>query len=229
MPTSKAAGTTGSRRTTAPRRRSRVLDAETPLGPARLHVTNPSGAGSPVGRLVLGHGAGGGVDAADLAAVAREATGAGWQVVRFEQPWRVAGRRVATAPAQLDRAWTAVLTDPPAGLPDVDGPVVFGGRSAGARVACRTAVPLGAAAVCCLAFPLHPPGRPERSRAEELAGSGVPTLVVQGRRDPFGRPEEVAALRLRHVELAPVDGDHGPGDLAQVTDAVIGWLSRLAP
>jgi predicted alpha/beta-hydrolase family hydrolase len=108
------------------------------------------------------------------------------------------------------------------------GPVVLGGRSAGARVACRTARDVGARGVCCLAFPLHPPGRPDRSRADELAGAGVPVLVVQGQRDPFGGPEEIGGLGLPGVEVVAVPGDHGlaasPGAAA---DAVVAWLAAL--
>ncbi|MEV4739662.1 alpha/beta family hydrolase [Streptomyces sp. NPDC049555] len=176
-----------------------VQDVETPVGEARIHW-HPA----PAARLVLalGHGAGGGVEARDLQALASALPGEGVTVALVEQPWRVAGKRVAPAPRTLDAAWRAVwpaLTAP--GLP-----VVAGGRSAGARVACRTAGELGAAAVLALSFPLHPPGRPESSRAEELTGAGVPVLVVQGARDPFGRPEEFPA------GTEPVEvpwGDHG--------------------
>ena len=116
--------------------------------------------------------------------------GRGVTVVRVEQPWRVAGRRVAAPPSTLDRAWLAVLQELA-----VEGPLVVGGRSAGARVACRTARSVGAVGVVALAFPLHPPGRPERSRLDELEDAGVPTLVVQGERDAFGGP---AAFPRKH-------------------------------
>ncbi|MCU0265442.1 MAG: hydrolase [Actinomycetia bacterium] len=168
-----------------PRTPAAVRTLATPVGPARVHV-HPSRTSGATATVVLGHGAGGGVAARDLAALAAALPAAGYAVVLVEQPWRVAGRRVAGPPAQLDAAWRAVL----AGL-DVSGPLVVGGRSAGARVACRTAAGAGAAAVVALAFPLHPPGRPERSRAQELLASGAPTLVVQGERDPFGRPGEL--------------------------------------
>jgi uncharacterized protein len=174
---------------------------ETAQGPARLYLHDPD-AGS-AGSLVLGHGAGGGVRAPDLAAATTAGIGAGWRVVLVEQPWHVAGRRIAVAPPRLDEAWLDVLEALPR-----EGPLVVGGRSAGARVACRTASALGAAAVLALAFPLHPPGRPDRSRAGELAGSGVPVVVVQGERDPFGSPADLAALALFDVQIVSAPGDH---------------------
>ncbi|MEW2348436.1 alpha/beta family hydrolase [Streptomyces sp. NPDC006684] len=155
----------------------------TPQGDARIHW-HP--AAEPHTVLALGHGAGGGVEARDLAALAASLPSRGVTVALVEQPWRVAGKRLAPAPRTLDAAFTALWpTLAAAGLP-----VVAGGRSAGARVACRTARDLGAAAVLALSFPLHPPGKPEKSRAAELLGSGLPTLVVQGGNDPFGRPAE---------------------------------------
>ncbi|MEV7087155.1 alpha/beta family hydrolase [Streptomyces sp. NPDC093085] len=159
---------------------------ETPAGDARITWHHAEDA-----RLVLalGHGAGGGIEARDLRALAGALPPLGVSVALVEQPWRVAGKKVAPAPATLDTGWRAVW---PA-LAERGPGVVAGGRSAGARVACRTARELGAVAVLALSFPLHPPGRPERSRAAELLGSGVPTLVVQGARDPFGRPEEFPA------------------------------------
>jgi predicted alpha/beta-hydrolase family hydrolase len=144
------------------------------------------------------------VDAPDVQAVAAAATEAGLRVVLVEQPWRVAGRRVAPRPETLDDAWTQVL----AAL-RLRGPIVVGGRSAGARVACRTAAQVGAVAALCLAFPLHPPGRPERTRGAELAGAGVPVVVIQGDRDPFGSAAEVRRA-ARGVAVVPVPGgDHG--------------------
>jgi predicted alpha/beta-hydrolase family hydrolase len=208
-----------------------VHEVTTPLGPARLHLHRPAGPGrtAPAGTLVLGHGAGGGIGAADLVAVTAAAVGIGWRVVLVEQPWRVAGKKVALAPARLDLGWLAALD----GLPGRDAPapagppLVVGGRSAGARVACRTARRTGASGVVCLSFPLHPPGRPERSRAEELAGAGVPVLVVQGERDPFGRPDEVSAA-APGVELVAVPGDHGlASGAAQAAAAVAAWFGRL--
>jgi predicted alpha/beta-hydrolase family hydrolase len=188
-----------------------VVDAPTSLGPARLHIWTPQ-PGRVAGRLVLGHGAGGGIGAPDLTAVRIAVVAAGWQVVLVEQPWRVAGKRVAPLPPRLDIGWIAALEAlPPLPRPHRSTgelPLVLGGRSAGARVACRTALELGATAVCCLAFPLHPPGRPDRSRAPELAGAGVPVFVVQGSRDAFGGPDDLSALGLAGVEVVEVPGDH---------------------
>ncbi len=202
-------------------------DVDTPLGPARVAVTEPAGA--VVGTLVLGHGAGGGLGSADLTAVTADAAAAGWRVLGVEQPWRVAGRRIAPAPPRLDEGWTAVL----AALRDdgrLTGPLVLGGRSAGARVACRTAVPLEADGVLCLAFPLHPPGRPERSRAAELTGAGVPVGVVQGETDAHGRPGEVAAA-LTGVAAASVYAVPGDHALRRAPDVVAAaatsWLAEL--
>ncbi|MEV6023504.1 alpha/beta family hydrolase [Streptomyces sp. NPDC052036] len=182
--------------------------------------------------LALGHGAGGGVEARDLQALAGVLPAHGVTVALVEQPWRVAGKKVAPAPKTLDAGWHGVwpaLAEP--GLP-----VIAGGRSAGARVACRTAAALGAAAVLALSFPLHPPGRPEKSRADELLGAGVPTLVVQGGRDPFGRPEEFPQGSYGLVEVPYAD--HGfavpkRAELGQeqaleiVTEAVTKWAMSL--
>ena len=203
-------------------------DVDTPLGPARVTATEPAGAA--VGTLVLGHGAGGGIGSADLAAVTADAAAAGWRVLGVEQPWRVAGRRIAPAPPRLDEGWTAVL----AALRDDDrltGPLVLGGRSAGARVACRTAASLGADGVLCLAFPLHPPGRPERSRAGELTAVEVPLGVVQGERDAFGRPEELAAVLTGRTgaSIYAVPGDHALTRSPDVVAlAAVDWLAGVA-
>ncbi|SFP96467.1 hypothetical protein SAMN05660464_0321 [Geodermatophilus dictyosporus] len=199
---------------------------ETPLGPAGVHRDGPDE--SPLGTLVLGHGAGGGVGSADLTAVTAAAAGAGWRVLRVAQPWQVAGRRIAPAPQHLDTAWTAVLD---AVRPGLAGPLVLGGRSAGARVACRTATALGADGVLALAFPLHPPGRPERSRAAELAAAGVPLVVVQGATDAFGRPAEVGAALagVPAASVAEVPGDHSLSRAPEaVAAAALAWLADLA-
>lgn len=209
----------------------------TPVGTARVLVDTPPGRPAR-GRLVLGHGAGGGTDALDLRAARDAGLAQGLQVVRVEQPWRVQARRVAEAPVRLDAAWRAVLAalDDDRVLPPVVGPLVVGGRSAGARVACRTAQDTGAAAVLALAFPLHPPGRPERSRLDELRRPQVPRLVVQGERDAFGQPADAPGIRVHVVAGA----DHAFGvrrrdgrTAHEVTDevaAVVGaWLrERLA-
>jgi hypothetical protein len=192
---------------------------ETPRGPAEVELTLPEG-GAPATVLVLGHGAGGGVDAPDLAAVRRAALDAGLAVALVTQPYRVAGRRSPAPAGQLDQAWTAVLAalreDPVlAGVP-----LVAGGRSSGARVACRTAAGAGAAGVVALAFPLHPPGRPERSRAGELDGA-VPTLVVNGDRDPFGVPSPRPGVT---VVVRPGERHDLRRDPAAVAGAVLDFL-----
>ncbi|MFC3575710.1 alpha/beta family hydrolase [Streptomyces yaanensis] len=182
--------------------------------------------------LAVGHGAGGGIEARDLQALARVLPAHGVSVALVEQPWRVAGKKVAPAPKTLDTGWRGVW---PA-LAGPGAPVIAGGRSAGARVACRTATELGAAAVLALGFPLHPPGKPEKSRADELLGAGVPTLVVQGGNDPFGRPEEFPKGSYEMVEVPY--GDHGfavpkRADITQeealgvITDAVVKWTASL--
>jgi predicted alpha/beta-hydrolase family hydrolase len=194
-----------------------VREVWTGVGQARVHVDE---GGRPRVRVVLGHGAGGGVDAPDLAALAAHLPSVGVGVWRVEQPWRVAGRRVAPAPGTLDRAWLETLS----GIPR-ERPFVVGGRSAGARVACRTASHVHADAVVALAFPLHPPGRPERSRADEL-DVDIPLLVVQGARDPFGRPEEFPPSPGRSV--VPVPGDHTLArDLATVVSVVTAFVTAL--
>ncbi|MFF2053909.1 alpha/beta family hydrolase [Leifsonia sp. NPDC058194] len=183
------------------------IAAPTSLGPGRLVVAP---AASPRAVLWIGHGARGGIDAVDLAALARALPTRGITVVRYEQPWRVAGKRVASRPAALDVAWreTAPLVDElAAGLP-----LIVGGRSAGARVACRTAGEVGAAGVVCLAFPLHPPGRPETSRLAELLQPEVPALVLQGDRDTFGTAQTLAEETAGHdgIRVVAVPGaDHG--------------------
>jgi predicted alpha/beta-hydrolase family hydrolase len=165
-------------------------------------------AGRPEALLVLGHGAGGGPDAPDLALLARRLPELGVTVVRVEQPWRLAGRRVAVAPPRLDEAWLEIV--PLLVEPWSDLPLFAGGRSAGARVACRTAGALGVQGVVCLAFPLHPPGRPDRSRAAELLAPQVPRLVLQGSRDSFGGADDVRRAvagrpDVRVVELSGAD------------------------
>ncbi|MDF3289478.1 alpha/beta hydrolase family protein [Streptomyces silvisoli] len=197
----------------------------TPVGDARV-TWHPAARAHTV--LALGHGAGGGIEARDLRALADALPAQGVTVALVEQPWRVAGKRVAPAPKTLDAAWTALwptLTRP--GLP-----VIAGGRSAGARVACRTADDLGAKAVLALSFPLHPPGRPDSSRADELLAVKVPVLVVQGGRDPFGRPEEfppgatpVEVPHGDHGFAVPKRADIGQEEALEIlTSAVADWL-----
>jgi len=168
--------------------------------------------------LVLGHGAGGGIDSPDLTGAARAAREAGLSVALVEQPYRVAGRRAPAPAAQLDAAWVSVISQ----LPFEGLALIAGGRSSGARVACRTAAEVGASAVLCLAFPVHPPGRPEKSRLDELDAVQVPTLVVQGERDPFGLPP---AGPKRTVVTVP--GTHSLRSTATVEAAVSDWLTGL--
>jgi uncharacterized protein len=186
-----------------------------------------------VGALVLGHGAGGGIDAADLQALAAALPAHGVEVTLVEQPWRVAGKRIAPAPKTLDVAWRAVL-EHLHGATAANVPIVVGGRSAGARVACRTGLSTGAVGVLALAFPLHPPGRPEKSRADELAAAGLPTLIVQGATDPFGTPAEFPALPDTHRLVALPAGNHDfavrKGEapvLPALVDAATEWISNL--
>jgi predicted alpha/beta-hydrolase family hydrolase len=195
-----------------------VLEIETPSGPARAQCTLPPDART---ALVLGHGAGGGVGAPDLVAVSRAAQAQGIAVVLVEQPYRLAGRRTPPPAARLDAAWIAVLErlqrEELAGLR-----LVVGGRSSGARVACRTAAATGAAGVLCLAFPLEPPGRAV-SRLDELDAVTVPTLVVQGERDAFGSPPPAP-----NREVVRVPGDHTlKADLDAVAAAAATWLAEL--
>ncbi|MFI6762961.1 alpha/beta family hydrolase [Micromonospora sp. NPDC050417] len=190
---------------------------DTPRGPARVDL-DPPDIGSPVGLLVLGHGAGGGVDAPDLIALRDQAVASGVAVARVTQPYRVAGRRAPAPAGQLDECWSAVVTTLTEQLPEV--PLVVGGRSSGARVACRGAVALGAAGIVALAFPLHPPGRPERSRAAELS-TGVPTLVLNGDRDPFGVPSAGAGVE---VVLRPGEGHDLRKDPVGTASLALAWL-----
>ncbi|HEY6652814.1 MAG TPA: alpha/beta family hydrolase, partial [Solirubrobacterales bacterium] len=198
------------------------LQIDTPTGPARadLHrVDRPRGA------LVLGHGAGGGIEAPDLVAARDAAVEEEFTVALVEQPYRVAGRRSPAPAKRLDEAWVAVLerlrADELEGLR-----LVVGGRSLGARVACRTVHETGGEAVLCLAFPLLPPRRgdkPPQSRLPELEAVEVPVLVVQGESDRFGMPPEGPDRRV--VKVA---GDHGlKADTGAVGEAVAAWLSTL--
>jgi len=195
------------------------VEIETPSGLARAHVQPAPGA---VGALILGHGAGGSVSAPDLMVATRTAIESGWSVALVEQPYRVAGKKSAPPPARLDPAWVAVVerlrSEALAGLP-----LVVGGRSSGARVACRTAASVDAVGVLCLAFPLLVSTRngPPKSRQDELDAVEVPVLVVQGENDRFGMPEPAPPCR----DVVVVAGDHGlKKDLGAVGDAVRDWL-----
>ena len=195
-----------------------MLELDTPHGAARIHL-DP--AAEPRAALVLGHGARGGVGAPDLVAATAGALAEAVTVALVEQPYRVAGRRSPAPAAQLDAAWISVVEQLRAGA--LSGlPLLTGGRSSGARVACRTAAATGAAGVLCLAFPLRPPGRADApSRLPELDAVTVPLLVVQGDRDPFGIPPP---SRLRSVVLVP--GNHSLRSAQPVTTAVREWLSH---
>ena len=195
----------------------RLTELDTPHGPARVHLHPVD---DPRGALVLGHGAGGGVEARDIVAATGAARAEGFSVALVEQPYRVAGRRSPAPAKQLDAAWLSVTRQLRAG--ELGGlPLVAGGRSAGARVACRTAAEAGAAAVLCLAFPVHPPGRPEKTRLEELDAVEVPVLVVQGESDPFGMPPPAPGR-----DVVTVRGNHSlSADLEAVSAAVARWMS----
>ena len=189
-------------------------EIDTPHGPARAHL---QAAEAPRALLVLGHGAGGGVTAPDLVTAAEAAAAAGVSVALIEQPYRVAGRKSPAPAHHLDAAWLAVVE-----ALGGEEPVLCGGRSSGARVACRTAAGTGAIGVLCLAFPLHPPGRPEKTRLAELEAVEVPVLIVQGESDPFGMPPEAPAR-----EVVRLRGDHGlKSDRPGLRSAVAEWLER---
>jgi predicted alpha/beta-hydrolase family hydrolase len=202
-----------------------VRTIPTAQGDARLHADRSR---HPVATLVLGHGAGKGEDSRDLVALADALPRHGISVFRIEQPWHVAGKKVAASPDRLDEATVACVN-----AIRVRTPIVLGGRSAGARVACRLASRLGAVGCVALAFPLHPPGKPDKTRLPELLGAGLPTLVVQGERDAFGRPDDFPA----GVDMTAIpDADHGfavpkRADLSQeetlavIVEAVVEWVT----
>lgn len=203
------------------------IAVDTPHGPARVTLHRATGRARAL--LLLGHGAGGGVAAPDLVVATGAATARGVHVGLVEQPYRVAGRRAPAPARQLDAAWLAVVGAARSGELGVDRrgrlPLLAGGRSSGARVACRTAAGAGARGVLCLAFPVHPPGRPDKNRMPELDGVEVPVLVVQGRRDPFGRPEPAASRAV-----VVLDGDHSlKADPGGTRDVVTAWLDDLLP
>ena len=210
--------------------RMSVKEIDTPVGMARAHLWRPP---HPCGAVVLGHGAGGSSWSGDLQAL-MSLTARGWLVVLVEQPWRVAGRRVATPPAQLDVAWLAVMAALTSGRGGIPRPWVVGGRSSGARVACRTAGAVRADAVLALSFPLHPPGRPERSRASEarlVTDAGMPLAVIQGEKDPFGSPEEVQKALGTGAEVVAARGTHSftktPADVLAAAAAFLANLGTV--
>jgi uncharacterized protein len=206
--------------------------------------------------LALGHGAGGGIEAADLQALAAALPDDGIEVALVEQPWRVAGKKIAPAPKTLDVGWLPVIealrsdaeqsTGGKARRAETEGaniesrqaatavPIIVGGRSAGARVACRTGHATGAAGVLALAFPLHPPGKPEKSRADELLATGLPTLVIQGATDPFGSADEFPRLPKSHRLVGLPAGNHAfavkkseAPVLDAIVEATVAWLKGL--
>lgn len=210
----------------------------TPAGEARITRFPAAAAGRRRALLVLGHGAGGGIQAPDLQALAAALPARGVEVALVEQPWRVAGKKIAPPPKTLDAGWVPVIeqlrkeadTESAAEVP-----LIAGGRSAGARVACRTGKATGAAGVLALAFPLHPPGKPEKSRAAELLDTGLPTLIVQGATDPFGTAAQFPALPKTHRLVALPAGNHElavrKGEapvLDAMTEAVAAWIDSLA-
>jgi uncharacterized protein len=199
-----------------------MLEVDTPHGQANVHFHRVD---EPRAALALGHGAAGGVTAPDLVAVTEVACSEGLSVALVEQPYKVAGRRSPAPVHQLDAAWIAVIEHLVAG--ELAGlPLIVGGRSLGGRVACRTAEATGAAAVLCLAFPLQPPRRaprpPAASRLPELEQVRVPTLVVQGEKDPFGMPPAAA-----NRTVVQVPGNHSlRTDVEAVAEAVRSWLAE---
>jgi hypothetical protein len=193
---------------------ARTREIDTPSGTARVVLSRKGLRGL----YVVGHGAGGGIDAVDLIAVSTALVGAGWTVARVEQPYRVKGRRAPEAAPRLDAAWCAVI----GALQKERGDrLVVSGRSSGARVACRTAGEVSADAVVALAFPLHPPGKPDKSRAEELMTVSLPSLVVQGQRDAFGTKSEFP----KQANVVEVPGDHSlKQGVTEAAAAVLAWL-----
>jgi predicted alpha/beta-hydrolase family hydrolase len=191
---------------------------ETGYGPAAADLDSPA---RPQFLMVLTHGAGGGVDSADLLA-AREAAGrAGGAVARVLQPYRVRGARAPGSAPRQDAAWLEIVATLSGEFPGL--PLIQGGRSNGARVACRTAQAAGATGVLALAFPLHPPGKPERSRADELRATHTNVLVINGSRDPFGIPDPADATR---VVVLPGETHALTGNPGRVAEEVESWLSR---
>ena len=206
----------------------RVVEVQTPGGLARVHLTRPP---RPVGSVVLTHGAGGSIRAGDVTAVATGLAEAGWAVALVEQAWVVAGRKLPPPAPVQDPSWLPVLGHLTTGRGRLPRPLVVGGKSNGARVAFRTAHDTGADAVLALAFPLHPPGKPQASRADELrapVAHGIPLHVVQGETDPFGTPTEVRAELPDPSWVTVARGGHGftrkPDDVVAAVLAFVGSL-----
>jgi uncharacterized protein len=195
------------------------VEITTGSGPARAELDQP---GRPAFLLVLTHGAGGGVDSPDLLAARDAGLALGGAVARVLQPYGVRGARAPGSPARQDAAWLEIVAALRPGFPGM--PLAQGGRSNGARLACRTARAAGARAVVALAFPLHPPGRPERSRADELRQAGVPVLVVNGDRDPFGVPDRAEASRVVVLPGETHALSRHPQEICQAVEA---WLGEM--
>ncbi|MDA8371515.1 MAG: alpha/beta hydrolase [Nocardiopsaceae bacterium] len=197
------------------------MEIDTPQGPAWADIAEPGGA--PRYLMAITHGSGGGVDAADIAAVCDAVLADGGAIARVTQPYRVAGKKMpGTDTAAQDQAWRIVVEQVRRHR-ELDGlPLILAGRSNGARVACRTAADLGAVAAVALAFPLRPPKKPERSRADELRGAGVPTLVVNGDRDPFGVPDAADASA---VVVRPGERHDLARDPQAIAGIVVDWIA----
>ena len=198
--------------------RQRKIVVPTSSGDAHVTV---DGRANPTFLLVLTHGAAGGVEAPDLLAVRRAALDLGGVVARVLQPYRVAGGRAPGSAARQDQAWLEIIANLRKRVRKV--PLIQGGRSNGARVACRTAAAVGADGVIALAFPLHPPGKPEKTRVDELRAAGTEVVVVNGERDPFGIPDPADAA-LVHVMAGQTHALRSGG--AEIADVVTPWLSR---
>ena len=202
------------------------MDVSTSAGPAKAVVqAQDPGHGEPALLLVLTHGAGGGTETKDLLAASRAGQAAGAVVARVLQPYRVRGARAPGSPGPQDAAWLEIIGALREQFPGI--PLIQGGRSNGARVACRTAEAAGAAGVIALAFPLHPPGRgnsPEHSRAGELRAAGVPVLVINGERDPFGIPDRADAGELI---VLPGQTHALSRDPEAIYKAVASWLPGI--
>ena len=209
---------------------TRRFEVDTPGGPAAVHLARP--ARDQHGLLVLTHGAGGRLTASEFAPVRTTMVQLGWAVALVEQAWVVAGRKLPPPPATQDPTWLPVVASLRSGRRRLGGPLVVGGKSNGARVACRTAHESGADGVLCLSFPLHPPGKPEVSRADELRTPlqhGIPLHVVQGATDPFGTPDEVRDELPDPAMVTRVLGAHSfPAEPADAVAAVETFLTSLA-
>ncbi|MFE7796760.1 alpha/beta family hydrolase [Nocardia sp. NPDC057440] len=194
---------------------------ETSAGPAEIELDKPR---TPAFLLLLTHGSGGGVDAKDLIAVRDRALELGGAVARVVQPYRVAGRRAPGSAVKQDEAWLEIVAGLRKKVKKV--PLIQGGRSNGARVACRTAIAAEASGVIALSFPLHPPGKPENTRVEELRSTGdIEVVVINGARDPFGVPAAADATQVETIAGQPHSFRSG---FAEIADIVTPPLRRWA-